>query len=49
VMFTFDAVAAHKKQAENGKWDIKNTTSERGSFIYPVNVTCLPGIKRKAS
>ena len=49
VMFTFDAVAAHKKQAENGKWDIKNTTSERDSFIYPVNVTCLPGIKRKAS
>lgn len=49
VEFTFDAVAAHKKKAESGKWDIGSTTSQRDSYIYKVNVTCLAGIKRKAS
>ncbi|MBZ0163272.1 MAG: hypothetical protein K8H74_11220 [Notoacmeibacter sp.] len=47
--FELDAVAARKNKAENGKWSLKNTTSQRDAATYEVLVKCLPGIKRKGS
>jgi len=41
VFFQFEAVAARRKNAENGTINLGNTTTERGSDTYPVRVRCL--------
>ena len=38
--FELDAVAARKNKAENGKWNLSNTTSQRDGYNYEVLVTC---------
>ncbi|MEM9634905.1 MAG: hypothetical protein AAGA50_26485 [Pseudomonadota bacterium] len=40
--FELDAVAARKNKAKNGKWNMHNTTNQRGGYGYDVTVKCLP-------
>lgn len=43
--FQFAAVAAKKKAAKKKSWHVGNTSSRKSSYLYSVNVKCLPGIK----
>jgi hypothetical protein len=44
--FELDAVAARKNKAENGKWNVSNTTSQRDGYDYEVRVICnASGVK----
>ncbi|WP_346907544.1 hypothetical protein [uncultured Roseibium sp.] len=44
--FELDAVAAHKKAAENNKWSLKNTANQRGGMTYDLTVKCNAGLKK---
>ena len=43
VYFEFEAVAAHAAKAKSGKWNLGNTTGQRHSISYSVDVKCLAG------